>query len=383
MISLSKLSHRTLFLSTAILLLLWEIFFLRFIIRKVPYTEIDYRTYLQIAQQYAEGERNYENLKGESGPIAYPAGFLYLFSGIYSLCANDISCAQSLFSFFYVTQLATMMAIYWIGGATWWTLPLLAMSRRLHSIFVLRLFNDAPCMLLFHLALLFLLLSRKNKQLLSISTLFLSMALGIKMNVLLAAPAWALAVLSLTLNWTDALLQGGLFILIQVALAFPFLRSNWRAYLGIAFNFGRQFEWQWTVNWRFLGQPLFEALQFSGMLLPAVQLGLIIYLAETRWIPGLPSFFLQPRPMKERQIIIAIWECMLVGILLSRSLHYQFYSWYVLSLPFLASSCFNSILWTVGLFLTVEFCWNVFPSTGLSSLTLLVVHCSLLYLQKQ
>ena len=38
---------------------------------------------MQEVSGYLQGETNYLNLKGDTGPLVYPAGFLYIFSGFY------------------------------------------------------------------------------------------------------------------------------------------------------------------------------------------------------------------------------------------------------------------------------------------------------------
>jgi alpha-1,3-mannosyltransferase len=40
---------------------------------------------MQEVKGFIDGERNYLNLKGDTGPLVYPAGFVYIFSGLYWL----------------------------------------------------------------------------------------------------------------------------------------------------------------------------------------------------------------------------------------------------------------------------------------------------------
>lgn len=40
------------------------------------------------------GERDYENLKGDTGPLVYPAGFLYLYSAIQYVTGGQVFLAQ-------------------------------------------------------------------------------------------------------------------------------------------------------------------------------------------------------------------------------------------------------------------------------------------------
>lgn len=55
------------------------------------YTEVDWEAYMAQSQGFLEGDWNYTNLKGPSGPLVYPAGFLYIFSVFYYICAKGTS----------------------------------------------------------------------------------------------------------------------------------------------------------------------------------------------------------------------------------------------------------------------------------------------------
>ncbi len=65
-----------------------------------------------------------------------------------------------------------------------WALPLLCLSKRVHSIFLLRLFNDGPAVLLAHAGAAAL-LSRRPR----LAVLLFSAATSVKMSVLLMAPS--------------------------------------------------------------------------------------------------------------------------------------------------------------------------------------------------
>jgi alpha-1,3-mannosyltransferase len=74
-----------------------------------------------------------------------------------------------------------------------------------------------------------------------------------------------------------------------------------------------------------------------------------------------------------------------IGILFSRSLHYQFYSWYFQTLPYLLWQCewtttkYGFVSTTrVILLMTIEGCWLTFPSTVNSSWTLVACHLMIL-----
>lgn len=55
------------------------------------YTEVDWEAYMAQSQGFLEGDWNYMNLKGPSGPLVYPAGFLYIFSVFYYICSKGTS----------------------------------------------------------------------------------------------------------------------------------------------------------------------------------------------------------------------------------------------------------------------------------------------------
>lgn len=43
-------------------------------------TEIDWVAYMQEVKGFIDGERDYRNLRGDTGPLVYPAGFVYVYS---------------------------------------------------------------------------------------------------------------------------------------------------------------------------------------------------------------------------------------------------------------------------------------------------------------
>ena len=43
---------------------------------------------------FLSGERNYDQLEGDTGPLVYPAGFLYIYSGIQYLTSGEVRPAQ-------------------------------------------------------------------------------------------------------------------------------------------------------------------------------------------------------------------------------------------------------------------------------------------------
>ena len=106
------------------------------------------------------------------------------------------------------------------------------------------------------------------------------------MNILLFAPAFALTML-LDVGLTQTVWNGLLVASSQVRrrlgatadgqilLALPFLIVAPQSYLTRAFDLSRAFLYQWTVNWRFVAEPTFNAPTFARDLL-ATHVGLLV-----------------------------------------------------------------------------------------------------------
>ncbi|KAJ8571861.1 hypothetical protein ON010_g4975 [Phytophthora cinnamomi] len=78
-------------------------------------TEIDWSTYMQQVELFKGGERDYVNIRGDTGPLVYPAGFLYVFSFLHSVTdeGQNIRRAQYIFLGIYLVMIATVLAIYY------------------------------------------------------------------------------------------------------------------------------------------------------------------------------------------------------------------------------------------------------------------------------
>ena len=87
----------------------------------------------------------------------YPAGHVHIHHIIYLLTnsGTDLNTAQQIYAALYLALLALTVGIYArAGGVPNWVLLLLPLSKRLHSIFVLRLFNDCWMVVFAHAAVL-------------------------------------------------------------------------------------------------------------------------------------------------------------------------------------------------------------------------------------
>jgi alpha-1,3-mannosyltransferase len=135
---------------------------------------------MQQVATFQAGELDYINIKGGTGPLVYPAGFLYVFSAFKALSGGgtDIAAAQVIFTGVYALNSLVVLLIYRRAK-----LPALAafpllMSKRIHSIFVLRLFNDCIASLIAHAAVLALSYFKMKT-----AATLLSFGVSVKMNV--------------------------------------------------------------------------------------------------------------------------------------------------------------------------------------------------------
>ncbi|RXN20100.1 dol-P-Man:Man(5) c(2)-PP-Dol alpha-1,3-mannosyltransferase [Labeo rohita] len=340
------------FLVTAVLWFL-EIGINIWVIQKVAYTEIDWKAYMDEVEGVINGTYDYTQLKGDTGPLVYPAGFVYIFTGLYYLTdhGHNIRLGQYVFAVFY---LITLLLVFRIYHRTKKVPPYVfffvcCASYRIHSIFVLRLFNDPVAMMLLFGAINLFLDGRWTlgcalyRQVQTTSSFYKDLAVSVKMNVLLFAPGLLFLLLCEFGLW-KTLPKLTLCAVIQLVLGLPFLLVNPVGYVSRAFDLGRQFLFKWTVNWRFLPEDVFLCRYFHLALLLAHITTLLLF-ALKRWK--------------------------------SRSLHYQFYVWYFHTLPYL--------LWSGGvkklahllrvlILGLVELSWNTYPSTNYSSLSLHVCH---------
>ncbi|KAI7268314.1 Dol-P-Man:Man(5)GlcNAc(2)-PP-Dol [Hortaea werneckii] len=317
------------------LLLTAEIALCFLIVKYIPYTEIDWKAYIQQVSQFMVGERDYLKLYGDTGPLVYPAAHVYIYRLLYQLTdiGQDIRLAQHIFTGVYLLTLAVVMQCYRQAHAPPYLFPLLI--------------------------------------------------LRVKMSVLLALPAIGV-VLWQGMGRDRALRQAMLIAQVQILIGYPFLAAHPRSYLSRAFELTRQFLFKWTVNWRFVGEEMFLSKPFSiGLLVTHVVL--LLAFLTTRWLKpanASPLDVLQQLlhpPSETRQariasrvtsdfIMTSVLSAITIGCLCARSLHYQFYAYIAWSTPFL--------LWRSGLhpvliyatWMAQEWAWNVYPSTTASSL---------------
>ncbi|XHG04728.1 dolichyl-P-Man:Man(5)GlcNAc(2)-PP-dolichol alpha-1,3-mannosyltransferase [Aspergillus wentii] len=360
------------------LFVLGDAFLCALIIWKISYTEIDWTTYMQQVSLYISGERDYTLIKGSTGPLVYPAAHVYIYTLLYHLTdqGRDILLGQILFAGLYLATLVVVMGCYRQSGAPPYLFPLLVLSKRLHSVFVLRLFNDGVAAFAMWLAIL---LFQNRKW--TMGVIVWSTGVAVKMTLLLLAPAIAVVTV-LSLSLIPSIRLGLLAVFVQVLLAIPFLQNNPAGYASRAFELTRQFMFKWTVNWRFVGEEIFLSKGFSLALL-ALHVSLLGIFVATSWLKpsGSNVFDFSWNLIRGRQrtvslpksfVMTVMLASLATGLLCARSLHYQFFAYLSWATPFL--------LWRAGIHPVLiyaawalqEWAWNTFPSTNASSIVVVL-----------
>lgn len=105
--------------------------------------------------------------------------------------------------------------------------------------------------------------------------------MSVKMSVLLYLPG-LLVILFIRGGLWFTLQNLTSIVGIQLLLAFPFLRENWRTYFHYSFDFSRAFLYKWTVNWRIVSEDTFLSSTWArGLFLG--HLSVLICFGLFRW----------------------------------------------------------------------------------------------------
>jgi len=382
----------------AVPLLLFECLLCGAIILRVPYTKIDWDAYMsEVAGPLQHGQWDYAQLKGETGPLVYPAGFVYAYGALRWLGGgdgSDVRAVQWAFGGLYVATQAVVLAIYARArprAMAPWALLLLCASKRMHSLFVLRLFNDCLGMALLYGAVLAALANSRRGW--TVAALLFSLSVSVKMNAMLAAPGLAVLMIE-ALGLAGALRRIGLCAGVQLLLGAPFLAAAPRAYLRGAFGGFGDLQQLWSVNWKFLSEEAFFSPRLTAALLVA-HVGLLLHLGARRWcargglsVPAMVRRLLtraepagEARALHAEHVVGVMLSCNFVGVAFCRSLHFQFYTWYWHALPFLLwrATCLP-LPAKLAVLAALEYAWSygldkvVGTSTPLSSLVLQLAH---------
>ncbi|ODV81955.1 glycosyltransferase family 58 protein [Suhomyces tanzawaensis NRRL Y-17324] len=389
------------------------------IIGFVLYTEIDFVTYMQQISLINDGELDYKLIGGDTGPIVYPGGYVQIYQFINMLTNQgaNIQLAQLLFGYLLTfTNLLVIISYSSIANFQPWPMMLLLGSKRLFSIYVLRLFNDCfttaamvgVCVILQQASYWYSTSEWASFFLVVMAADLYSIAISIKMNALLYLPGFLVVAYFLTgENLLKFLIILVIIPLIQVVMGWQFLLPffddeeanliRWN-YINQAFDFSRQFMYKWTVNWRFVSEEFFLSREFATILL-AGNLFVLCTFVLTRYLhpqivgKDLPVLIMEAFTFKStvspnnlitksktgpKLVFLILSTSNVIGILFARSLHYQFLSWYCWQLPALLYFTNWGFIPLAIVWIVHEWCWNVFPSTKLSSAVLVSILASVL-----
>ena len=169
----------------------------------------------------------------------------------------------------YILNLLTVLKLYQSSdkGTTIFIWPLLILSKRIHSIFILRMFNDCIAVWIGYISILCFM---KYKW--RIGCLFYSLSVSIKMNMLLYAPG-LLLVLLIACGVQETIVCLSICATIQLILGYPFLSTYPLSYISRSFDLGREFMYEWTVNFKCVPEEMFRHKIFSVVLLVATVAG--------------------------------------------------------------------------------------------------------------
>jgi len=376
-----------------VLIIFAELVLNAIIVKFVPYTEIDWKAYMQEVEGYLNGSTNYHELKGDTGPLVYPGGFVYLYSILYHVTdkGTDLNLAQQIFALLYLIQLVMVFIVYRevasrVNFEPYLLIFLSLTGYRVHSIFSLRLFNDGPANIFAWISF-YCFMTKKW----TLGSVLYSLSISIKMNNLLFAPAIGVIFVR-NLSISKTIQNLGICALVQIIVGAEFLLTYPWEYLSRAFEFSRKFFFKWTVNFRFLPEEIFLDSRLHLALL-ALHLTFLVLFCAKKWLPKEFGSSLLRFPISVFKTITGAGKsqtCPLmtltmiltsnfIGMVFARSLHYQFYVWYYHSLPFLVHLCGLGRLVSIAILLGIEYCWNVYPSTNFSSGLLVSLHIFLLF----
>ncbi|RNF03879.1 putative dolichyl-P-Man:GDP-Man5GlcNAc2-PP-dolichyl alpha-1,3-mannosyltransferase [Trypanosoma conorhini] len=351
----------------------------------VQYTEIDWNAYMQEVKGFLGGELDYRKLRGDTGPLVYPGGFVWTYSALYFITkeGKDIAMAQWLYAGMYIMLFAMVAQLYVRCKVRGRLLIRLLLSKRIRSLFLLRLFNDCWAVLLLYFAVVALAGGRRWK----LGCLLYSIAVSVKMNILLFAPG-LLLILCRSLPWYSVISCLAVCALWQVGVALPFLLWEPQGYMLKAFELGRVFTYRWTVNFKCIPEEVFVSREFGQVLLLLTVLSWLL-LWRRRW-SGRRFLRAQAITLKSvgrggvrevdvrvsddevyRNIVLTMMESNLIGVIFARSLHYQFLVWFFHSMPMVLSATRLPFPLQIAAVVAVQYGFEVYPSTAQSSLVLL------------
>lgn len=374
------------------------------VIAKVPYTEIDWEAYMEeVSGVLNDKQFDYKLLQGGTGPLVYPAGFVYIYSALYyvTLGGTSIRAAQYIFALLHTAVLGLVFYIYrrcYRVSAPSFPIVivfLLPLSRRVMSLFVLRMFNDGVQVLFMYAAIAAFVDNRWN-----LGCFLYSLSVSVKMNALLFAPGVAVLLCQAKgfrgAMWRIAVYCAG----VQIVVGAPFLAHAPVSYISRAFEFTRVFFHKWSVNGACLEEEHFLDRRLAVALLAGHLFALLLF-GHLRWtfpksgglfglLKGCSYEQAGTRTVSQRpdaclhkllplHIVQVLFTSNFVGIVFARTLHFQFYLWYMHTIPMLVSMSSLPVALKMLIPAVIEIVFNIFPPHRAAALGLHACHALVLF----
>jgi alpha-1,3-mannosyltransferase len=139
------------------ILVLFDVVLSALILLFYKLTDIDWSTYIAQVSQVSSGVRKYTDIEGPTGPIVYPAGHVWFYTLLsrFTLNGEKVAFAQIAFTLLYFSALLITIKINRLTNVPILMTSLLVLSRRIHSIYMLRCFNDCINTVFFLASLIF------------------------------------------------------------------------------------------------------------------------------------------------------------------------------------------------------------------------------------
>ena len=316
------------------------------------FRDVDFTSYTEQSAQYLEGERDLSKILGKNGPWLYPALHIYLFALVYKLVgvSENIKYAQIFMLLVHVVTCIFTVKIYsaafgkkskykWLAAICWLGTKVIVNSVRIwyaESINVMFIYIG-------------IYMFQKQSSLLG--SLFISIAMGFKMSVLLYVPG-VYYLVSKSHNIFIGTFCIIVILLMQEAWALPFTANYGNEYRANAFKFDRNFSINGSINYHWLlYSPWFHSKLFKRSLL-VCHLCFLLFVLFRRWLPLLdkqqrfkissilkhlglcpPNPWMKFKPQEQYFVaeVLFIWN--FIGWAWSRTLHQQFLVWYWFSIP--------------------------------------------------
>ena len=196
-----------------------------------------------------------------------------------------------------------------------------------------------------------------------------SLAVSIKMNVLLFAPGLFLLLLQKNQSLLGTIRHLSVCASVQLALGWPFLTTYPISYVKKAFEFDRVFFFMWTVNWKFLPEEMFVSKPWALVLL-LCHLGTLALLAKKWWAASLSQkgeWMCWMKSKSNKQSVRLSPEYVIYTMFVSNYIGIVF-----------ATSIFLSTIASIVAIFGGEYAFNVFPATEQSSMILQISHAFLM-----